>query len=75
MHKLIRLLSNQLGDALVSMSDRDGGDTGDEVDVSVALVVVQVLVFSLDDEKRLFVEVEVHTSWHVLVSEGLDFVV
>jgi hypothetical protein len=75
MHKLIRLLGNQFSYALVSVSNRDSRDTSDKVDIPVTLVVVQVLAFSLNDEKRLFVEVEVHTGWHVLVPQGLNFII
>jgi hypothetical protein len=75
MHKLIRLLGNQFSYALVSVSNRDSRDTSDKVDIPVTLVVVQVLAFALDDKKRLFVEVEVHTGWHVLVPQGLNFII
>ena len=54
------------------MADGYSRDTGNQVKISVALVIVQVLVFSLNNKNWLFVEVEVNSGSHVLISLGLD---
>lgn len=75
MHQFVDLIRNKFGDTGMSVSNRDSGDTGDEVKVTVSLVVVKVLVLALYDEDRLFVEVEVDAGRHVLVSESFDLLV
>ena len=59
----------------MSVADGYSRDTGNQVKISVALVIVQVLVFSLNNKKWLFVEVEVNSGGHVLISLGLDLFV
>lgn len=75
MHQFVCLFGDELGDAWMSVTNRDGRDTGDQVEISVALVVEQVLVLALNDKERLLVEVEVNPRGHVLVSQSLHFFV
>ena len=59
-------------DVWVAVADRDGGDAGEGVEVAPALVIPDVLAFSLHDHERLLVHVE-QGGVKELLAEAIDF--
>ena len=59
MRQFCHLLGDHLGDGRMRMPQRDGRDAGDEIDVSLTLVIEEVLEVPLSDEQGLLVVMEI----------------
>ena len=58
------LIFDDSGDLGVRMTNPDSGNTGNEIQISISLVVIEILFVTMMNEKWFFIIVEIEL-WHI----------